>query len=279
MPNIGSYHPQIVHFAIVLLAIGVLFRWISLTGRAAFTGPAAAVLLLAGATAALLAVQSGTDAHGPVERVPGARQAVVEHEELGKRAKNIFLVVAILEIAALVLARRNARVTKGLTIASAVVGVWGGATLYEAAEHGGELVYNYAGGVGIRSGDTTDVSRLLIAGLYHSAQAARTRHDSAAAAELFAEMARRFPGDTTVRFLAIESLVRDRNDSKAALAALAQLTVPPDDQRLRLRYGFLKTDAFLAAGRADSARATLEQLARDFPENTRIRDRLAQIKK
>jgi len=279
MPNIGSYHPQIVHFAIVLLAIGVLFRWISLTGRAAFTGPAAAVLLLAGATAALLAVQSGTDAHGPVERVPGARQAVVEHEELGKRAKNIFLVVAILEIAALVLARRNARVTKGLTIASAVVGVWGGATLYEAAEHGGELVYNYAGGVGIRSGDTTDVSRLLIAGLYHSAQAARTRHDSAAAAELFAEMARRFPGDTTVRFLAIESLVRDRNDSKAALAALAQLTVPPDDQRLRLRYGFLKTDAFLAAGRADSARATLEQLARDFPENTRIRERLTQIKK
>ena len=279
MPNIAQWHPQIVHFAIALLAIGVLFRWISLTGRAAFTGPAAAVLLLAGATAALLAVQSGTDAHGPVERVPGARQAVVEHEELGKRAKNIFLVVAILEIAALVLARRNARVTKGLTIASAVVGVWGGATLYEAAEHGGELVYNYAGGVGIRSGDTTDVSRLLIAGLYHSAQAARTRHDSAAAAELFAEMARRFPGDTTVRFLAIESLVRDRNDSKAALAALAQLTVPPDDQRLRLRYGFLKTDAFLAAGRADSARATLEQLARDFPENTRIRERLTQIKK
>jgi len=279
MPNIAQWHPQIVHFAIALLAIGVLFRWISLTGRAAFTAPAAAVLLLAGATAALLAVQSGTDAHGPVERVPGARQAVVEHEELGKRAKNIFLVVAILEIAALVLARRNARVTKGLTIASAVVGVWGGATLYEAAEHGGELVYNYAGGVGIRSGDTTDVSRLLIAGLYHSAQAARTRHDSAAAAELFAEMARRFPGDTTVRFLAIESLVRDRNDSKAALAALAQLTVPPDDQRLRLRYGFLKTDAFLAAGRSDSARATLEQLARDFPENTRIRERLAQIKK
>ena len=279
MPNLAQWHPQIVHFAIALLAIGVLFRWISLTGRAAFTGPAAAVLLLAGATAALLAVQSGTDAHGPVERVPGARQAVVEHEELGKRAKNIFLVVAILEIAALVLARRNARVTKGLTIASAVVGVWGGATLYEAAEHGGELVYNYAGGVGIRSGDTTDVSRLLIAGLYHSAQAARTRHDSAAAAELFAEMARRFPGDTTVRFLAIESLVRDRNDSKAALAALAQLTVPPDDQRLRLRYGFLKTDAFLAAGRADSARATLEQLARDFPENTRIRERLTQIKK
>jgi len=278
MPNLASFHPAIVHFAIVLLAVGVLFRWISLTGRAAFTGPAAAVLLIAGTTAALLAVQSGTDAHGPVERVPGARQAVMEHEDWGKRAKNIFLVVAVLEIAALVLARRNARVTKGLTVASALVGLWGGTAIYEAGEHGGELVYSYAGGVGIRSGDTADVSRLLIAGLYHSAQAARTRHDSAAAAELFAEMARRSPNDTTARLLAIESLIRDRNDGKAALAALAGLTVPVGDQRLRMRYGFLKADAFLAAGRADSARATLEQLARDFPDNSRIKDRLAQMK-
>jgi uncharacterized membrane protein len=278
MPNLASFHPQIVHFAIALLCVGVLFRWISLTGRAAWTGPAAAALLLAGTFAAWFAVQSGTDAHGPVERVPGARAAVIEHEDWGKRTRNIFLIVAALEIGALVLARRSARLTKGLTVASALVGLAGGFALYEAGEHGGELVYSYAGGVGIRSGDSTDVERLLLAGLYHSAQAARTRHDSAGAADLFAEIARRYPDDTTVRFLAIESLVRDRNDGKAALAALARLSVPASDQRLRVRYGFLKTDAFLAAGRSDSARATLEQLARDFPDNPRIKDRLAQMR-
>jgi hypothetical protein len=54
------------------------------------------------------------------------------------------------------------------------------------------------------------------------------------------------------------------------------LSVPPDNQRLRLRYGFLKADALLAAGRPDSARATL-QLARDFPDVQRIKDRLAEI--
>jgi uncharacterized membrane protein len=281
MPSLASWHPQVVHFAVALLLVGVLFRWLSLTGRAAFTGPAAALLLLAGTAAAVIAVQSGTDAHGPVERVPGARQAVIEHEEWGERARNIFLVVAALEIAALALARRSARITKGLTVASALVGLAGGVSIYEAAEHGGELVYSYAGGVGIRSGDTTDVSRLLLAGLYHSAQQARARHDSASAAELFAEIARRFPDDTTARFLAIESLVHDRNDGKAALAALAalaRLSLPPGDQRLRLRYDFLKADAFLAAGQPDSARATLDQLARDFPVNARIKDRLAQIK-
>jgi uncharacterized membrane protein len=278
MPNLASWHPQIVHFAIVLLVVGVLFRWISLTGRAAFTGPAAAVLLLAGTLAAVLAVQSGTDAHGPVERVPGARSAVMEHEDAGHWARNVFLVIAALEIGALIFTRRSTRVATGLTWASAVVGLAGMAAIYKAGDRGGDLVYSYAGGVGIRSGDTTDVSRLLIAGLYHSAQAARARHDSAAAAELFAEIARRFPDDTTVRFLAVESLLRDRNDPKGALAALARLSVPAGDQRLRTRYGFLKTDALLAAGRPDSARATLEQLARDFPDNPRIKDRLAQMR-
>src|SRR6266498_2238671 len=109
MPNLASWHPQIVHFAIVLLAVGVLFRWISLTGRAPFTGPAAAVLLIVGTVAAVLAVQSGTDAHGPVERVPGARAAVMEHEEWGERTRNIFLIVAALEIGAFLVARRAGR--------------------------------------------------------------------------------------------------------------------------------------------------------------------------
>jgi len=53
--------------------------------------------------------------------------------------------------------------------------------------------------------------------------------------------------------------------------------VAPNDRRLRLRYGFLKTDAFVAAGRVDSARATLEALARDFPDVPRIQERLAQL--
>ncbi len=277
MPNIAAFHPQIVHFAIVLLVAGVLFRWIFLTGRAAFTGPAAAVLLLAGTVAAMLAVQSGTDAHGPVERVPGARAAVQEHEDAGHWARNVFLVIAVLEIGALIFTRRSARVAQGLTWASALVGLAGLGAIYKAGDRGGDLVYSYAGGVGIRSGDTTDVSRLLIAGLYQSAQAARARHDSAAAAEFFGELARRFPNDTTVRLLAIESLIHDRNDGKGALAALARLIVPAGDQRLRVRYAFLKTDAFLTAGRPDSARATLERLARDFPENPRIKDRLAQL--
>lgn len=277
MPTIATLHPQIVHFAIALLVAGVLFRWISLTGRWPFTRPAAAVLLLAGTLAAVFAVQSGDDAHGPVERIPGARPAVIEHEEWGERTRNMFLIIAAFEIVALATVRRKPGIAKAALIVSAIGGLPGLWMLYETAEHGGDLVYRYAGGVGTRSGDTADVSRLYLAGIYQAAQAARARHDSARAAELFRELANRFPNDTTARFLAIESLVRDKRDGRAALAELARLEIPPGDQRQQLRHGFLETDAWLALGRADSARATLEQLSREFPANQRVKDRLAQI--
>lgn len=278
MPNIGIYHPVVVHFAVALLIAGALFRWISLSGRAAFTGPAAAVLLLVGTLSAAAAVKSGIDAHGPAERIPGARQAVQDHEQAGIWARNVFFVVAVLELLALATRRRRVNIARGALWGSAIVSVFGVAALYKAGGQGGDLVYRYAGGVGTRYSDTADVNRLYLAALYQKAQQARAQHDSAQAAELFDELAKQYPNDTTARFLYIESLVRERRDGRAALRALADLQVPPGDRRLRLRHGFLKVDAFVATGRTDSARATLEQLARDFPDVQRVKDRLAELK-
>jgi len=169
MPNLAAFHPPIVHFAIALLIMGAAFRWVSLSGRASFTGPAAAVLLLLGTAAAAAAVRSGTQAHGPVERIPGARQAVVEHEEAGEWARNVFLVVAFLELVALATRRRRLDVARGALWGSAIVCVFGVGALYKAGDRGGDLVYRYAGGVGTRFTDTSDVNRLYLAGLYQKA--------------------------------------------------------------------------------------------------------------
>ena len=278
MPNIGSYHPVIVHFAIAFLIVGVIFRWVSLTGRAPFTGPAAATLLILGAAAAFLAVHSGTDAHGPVERIPGVRQAVMDHEDAGHWARNVFLVVALLEIAALFAKRRSVQIARVALWGSAVVGIFGFAAILKAADKGGDLVYDYAGGVGIRSGDTTDVNRLYLAGLYQAAQQARAQHDSARAAALFAQLEREFPNDTSIRLLVIESLVRDTDNGRAALAALARFRVPADDRRMQLRIGFLRADAYVAIGKPDSARVVLQQLGNAFPDmQQRINERLKNV--
>ena len=274
--SLAPLHPQIVHFVIALLFAGVLFRCIAVTGRAAFTGPAAVVLLLVGTVGAVLAVKSGTDAHGPVERVPGARAAVVEHEEWGERTRNIFLVVAALEIAALIPAAQRWR--KAVHVASAIVGLAGALSLYEAGEHGGELVYAYAGGVGIRSGNPDDVGRLLVAGLYHQAMLDRKAGKTAEAAQLIGQLAQRHPDDTSARLLVIESLIVDKKDGKAALAALAPFPAAPDSRFLRFRVGLLRADAFVAAGMPDSAKATLEAMAREFASNRAVEERQAKLR-
>src|SRR5436309_6410577 len=206
MPNIGSYHPVIVHFAIAFLIVGVIFRWVSLTGRAPFTGPAAATLLILGAAAAFLAVHSGTDAHGPVERIPGVRQAVMDHEDAGHWARNVFLVVALLEIAAFVAKKRSVQIARVALWSSAAVGIFGFAAILKAADKGGDLVYDYAGGVGIRSGDTTDVNRLYLAGMYQAAQQARAQHDSARGAAVCAELERESENDTSIGSFVIVAL-------------------------------------------------------------------------
>jgi uncharacterized membrane protein len=277
MPNLASFHPQIVHFVVALLAVGIALRWLSLTGKVPFAGPAAATLLLLGTIAAVLAVRSGMDAHGPVERIPGVGEAVQTHETWGHRTRNVFLAVAALEVLGLVLARVRPGVRRWAEVTSAIVGLVGGVALYQAGEQGGELVYSYAGGVGIRSGDTSDVERLLVAGLYEQALVDRARHRSAQAADLIEELARRVPGDPAVLLLRIESQLVDRRDPQGALAALQRLTLPADNRRLRIQAGMLAADALVAAGRPDSARAVLRALVAELPMSRRLKDRLTQL--
>lgn len=275
MPNIGVFHPQIVHFVIALGIVGVILRMVSLLGRGAWMNSAAAVLIVLSAGAAVLGVKSGTDAHGPVERVPGARDAVVEHEEWGERTRTFLLVVAGLEILGLIFAsRKGARVLRAL---SAVGGVAALVSIYETGEHGGALVYSYAGGVGIRSGDPADLTNLLVAGLYHNARVARDSGRFEEAARLTEELALARPNDPVVQLLAAESKLRDRKDAVGALAALSAMQVAPDDPRLAPRHGMLTAQALVETGRADSARVLLTSLATRFPNNRALKEALGKL--
>jgi len=282
VPDIAAWHPQIVHFVIALAFVGVGARIASLLplgARFSFAGPMATVLILFSATASYLAEESGDQAHPPAERVPGARTAVQEHEDAGKLAEKVLIGLALVEIAGLALAGKP-KAAKGLRFASAAVGVFALSTVYEAAEHGGALVYNYAGNVGLRSGDTADVRHLLIAGLYHNSVRARAAGQKAEAARYVSELLLQMPNDTNVRFMGIESLIKDQDNPRAALAQLAALN-PPEGSRLQTRRAMMTADAYAAAGVMDSARLTLEALKAKVGENPRalqaVNDALARL--
>ncbi len=278
MLSLAPFHPQIVHFVIALLFVGVALRVVSLTGRVRFSGPAGATLIVLGTVAAFAAVQSGTAAHGPVERIPGVRQAVQAHEVWGERARNVFVVVSALELLAVALVATKSRFAKLGLVASAIVGVAGLVVLYEAAEHGGALVYEYAGGPGLRSGKPEDAGRLLAAGLYVQAMQDRAAGRREDAADLLAIAARRFADDVEWQLVAVDSLLQDRRDPKAALARLAALRLP-DEPRLQVRAGLLKAAAQQAAGDAAAARATLQALKQRFPTNAQVARRLEELER
>ena len=276
MPSLAAFHPQIVHFVIGLLLVGVAMRVVSLTGKLRFTVPAGLTLILIGTVAAWLAVKSGTDAHGPVERIPGARAAVMEHEEHGILARNVFLVVSALELIAWAMTRRENLVRRAywVYVASAAVGLFGAFQLYEAGEHGGELVYSYAGGPGLRTGNPADNERLLLAGLYNQAMADRKAGRGAQAAELMAMMAKRYPLDTTAQILNAESLLLDAKKPTDALTALNLVSVAPNDSRLKARVATLKADIYLALGTPDVAKKTLADAIASLPQGAPQANRL-----
>lgn len=267
MPNIGSMHPYVVHIVVSFVIAGCVLRIISLSGKWNWMNQAAATALILGGIASFVAWRSGVDAHGPAERVPGARNAVIEHEEWGERSRNLFLVIAGIEILGLVFASRR----KYVHMASAALGVAGLFVIYETAEHGGDLTYSYAGGVGIRTGEPEDVGRLLRAGLYHQAMLDRRENRGPAAARLFDEMTVRWPEDAEVRTLAADSRLRDANDPAGALSAVDALLSTLEDPRLKRNAMLIRAYAFLGLGQKDSARAIVEQLATENPTNARFR--------
>jgi uncharacterized membrane protein len=282
MPNLAQFHPQVVHFAIALLILGSGLRLLScfVMKRWPWISHSATLLLVLGAVSAAVSVQSGDDAHGPVERIPGARDVVIEHEEYGKSTRNVFLVVAGIEILAIVLRRRpnTEKFGRYAVYASCAGCLFGLVPLYEAAEHGGEIVYNYGGGPGLRSNDPRDIERLLLAGLYNQSRVDRREGRLAQSASLMKEMVSRWPQDVEVRLAWVESLILDAKNYPAALAAADSTAVADDNARMRARKATLKADAFIAMGNRDSARAVLTPVVAAFPTNTRLKAKLDSLK-
>ncbi len=135
IPDVGAYHPIVVNFAIALLMVGVLFRWVALTARVAFDDAAATSLLVVATLAVMVAAWSGADASVAAEAIPGAGGAVHAHAAWGMRTRNVAVVLAIVEIVAVASGARAVRA------ASALFGIVAVACVAQTGRLGGDLVY------------------------------------------------------------------------------------------------------------------------------------------
>lgn len=299
MPPIGPYHPQIVHFVVVPLILGLPIYLLGLVvKRPRYFWPMASILLLVGTVSAWLAVRSGAEAHELAESIPGVGQAVRTHEDLGHDTKNIFTGVLIVELLAIGTAFGMGQLGAGakkdaegggeksasplrfaptaLRVVVAGSWIWGAWVLFEAAEHGGDLVYSYAGGVGMRTGNPQDVQHLLMAGLYNQSRLDRKNGDHQGAADLVDVMEAQFPGDPDVKMLKVESLIVDRQDGRAALDMLANMSTA-DNPRAQVRITLYQADAYVLLSMPDSARAALMTLPERYQQSRMVKQRLEKL--
>jgi len=101
----------------------------------------------------------------------------------------------------------------------------------------------------------------------------------AQAALLVQELERVRPTDPSVRFLRVESMIRDQHDPRAALARLDSIERTGQlDPRMKSQLVYLRADAYAMAGQVDSARAVVTALQREQPQNTRIRAKLDSLR-
>jgi predicted Zn-dependent protease len=114
----------------------------------------------------------------------------------------------------------------------------------------------------------------MVAALYHQARQDRAAGRPEDAARRTEELARLRPDDPDVRLLVVQSLLEDRKEGRAALAALDSMVVPDSLPRLGVRVGLLRVDAYTVLGLSDSARHTLNALAERFPQSSAVRARL-----
>ncbi len=298
MPDIGRFHPQIVHFVVVGGVLGLPLYWLAFVRKFRVLRLTGTILLVVATAASWVAVKSGSQAHELAERIPGVGAAVRKHEELGEDTRDLFTGVLLLELIALGLAWKAggpersvmdvevgdmgaARVSTmrfAATAVRVVVGItwtFGALVLFETAEHGGDVVYSYAGGVGMRTGNPADVKHLLIAGLYNQSRLERTNGNHADAARLVEEMRIQEPDDPAVRLLWAESLIQDRQDGRAALDVLD--SIPAQDPRTQVRVALTASSAYQLLGMTDSARAVLQSVPERWRQSRFVQERLKEL--
>ena len=159
LPPWDGMHPLVIHIPIALIVVTPLLIVLGLVWRKHALGwfMASALLMVIAAGGACLATSTGSAAEDFAEKVPGARDILEEHEELGEAARNFAIgLAAALVIGTSACWRWGDRIPRKALIATGLLYlvVHGGAMLVfaNASHEGGRLVHE----LGVRAWSAGD---------------------------------------------------------------------------------------------------------------------------
>jgi uncharacterized membrane protein len=142
-------HPAIVHFPIVLIFLGTLLSVLTIFTRRGALPQFTAIILILAAGAGQLAVNTGGDqADDVIRRMPEAKPLVFVHAEWGERMRTAGVIAAIGAVLALA-CYRFGRFRRVLALITTIIAIGACYCAFEAAKHGGAMVYHHGVGVQI----------------------------------------------------------------------------------------------------------------------------------
>ena len=151
-------HPAIVHFPIVLVFLGTLLSILTIFTRRGALPQFAAFILILAAGGAHLAVNTGGDQVDDVlRRMPDAKPLILVHAEWGVKMRTAAVIAAISALVALAFYRAR-RFRRAFAFITTIIAAWACYCAFEAAKHGGAMVFHHGVGVQIEpngSGPTT----------------------------------------------------------------------------------------------------------------------------
>lgn len=146
-------HPAVVHFPIVLILLGAAAAIVAAVWRGGHLPRFAALLLALGALGAWVAVESGEDSGGLLEKTTPQMETLVDtHETWAKRTFTLTIVAAV-AAAASALVGRWPRPARAVAVVAALAAAVAAYAVYETGHRGGTLVYRHAAGVEVAVGE------------------------------------------------------------------------------------------------------------------------------
>jgi uncharacterized membrane protein len=151
-------HPAIVHFPIVLVFLGTLLSILTIFTRRGALPQFTAVILILAAGGAHLAVNTGGDqVDNVLRRMPDAKPLILAHAEWGEKTRTATVIAAISALVALAFYRAR-RFRRILAFITAIIAAWACYCAFEAAKHGGAMVFHHGVGVQMQPNGSSPAS-------------------------------------------------------------------------------------------------------------------------
>lgn len=277
MEWLGQYHPFIAHFSIGLLPAGVLIFAIYYWSKHEWFLYTALTMFVIATVAGFISTYSGDIAHEVVERIPGVRNAIHEHEDWADIVKWSNIILTVLAFVYVQFKdkewlRYNQDFAHWLVV---VVGLWAVIAVVQTGRKGGDLVYDYMVAGGARGNSEESINRQANAYYYNKLQFLKTAKNGQAdipkIISMFREIEANYPENLDYKIMYARFLFQELNSAQEAIDKVNETIAKITDLKSPVHYNALDTKYLAYVSLNDKAKQeeVLAEVKKYFP-NSRL---------